>query len=90
MSKENKQADAKQRTLARELEWVRLSPKARQSKGKARLTAYEQLLAEAQDEKEVARELEIAIPPGPRLGDTRSSTSRICARATGTSCSSRT
>jgi len=69
MSKENKQADAKQRTLARELEWVRLSPKARQSKGKARLSAYEQLLAEAQNEKEVARELEIAIPPGPRLGD---------------------
>ena len=62
MSKENKQADAKQRTLARELEWVRLSPKARQSKGKARLTAYEQLLAEAQNEKEVARELEIADP----------------------------
>ncbi len=69
MSREQKQADAKQRTLARELEWVRLSPKARQSKGKARLSAYEQLLSEAQDEKTVARELEIAIPPGPRLGD---------------------
>jgi ATP-binding cassette ChvD family protein len=69
MAKEQKQADAKQRTLARELEWVRLSPKARQSKGKARLSAYEQLLSEAQDEKTVARELEIAIPPGPRLGD---------------------
>jgi ATP-binding cassette ChvD family protein len=69
MAREQKQADAKQRTLARELEWVRLSPKARQSKGKARLSAYEQLLSEAQDEKTVARELEIAIPPGPRLGD---------------------
>ncbi|MFN8623294.1 MAG: energy-dependent translational throttle protein EttA [Chloroflexota bacterium] len=69
MAREQKQADAKQRTLARELEWVRLSPKARQSKGKARLSAYEQLLSEAQDEKNVARELEIAIPPGPRLGD---------------------
>jgi energy-dependent translational throttle protein EttA len=69
MAAENKQADAKQRTLARELEWVRLSPKARQSKGKARLSAYEQLLAEASDEKTVTRELEIAIPPGPRLGD---------------------
>jgi energy-dependent translational throttle protein EttA len=69
MRREQKQADAKQRTLARELEWVRLSPTARQSKGKARLTAYEQLMAEAQDEKAVARELEIAIPPGPRLGD---------------------
>jgi energy-dependent translational throttle protein EttA len=66
---EQKQADAKQRTLARELEWVRMSPKARQSKGKARLSAYEQLLAAANDEKAVARELEIAIPPGPRLGD---------------------
>ncbi|MFN8629070.1 MAG: energy-dependent translational throttle protein EttA [Chloroflexota bacterium] len=69
MSMEQKQADAKQRTLARELEWVRMSPKARQSKGKARLSAYEELLAEANDEKVVARELEIAIPPGPRLGD---------------------
>jgi ATP-binding cassette ChvD family protein len=69
MATEQKQADAKARTLARELEWVRLSPKARQAKGKARLTAYEQLLSEAQDEQLVARELEIAIPPGPRLGE---------------------
>ncbi|HEU0245020.1 MAG TPA: energy-dependent translational throttle protein EttA [Candidatus Limnocylindrales bacterium] len=69
MATENKQADAKQRTLARELEWVRMSPRARQSKGKARLSAYEQLLADANDEKTVTRELEIAIPPGPRLGD---------------------
>ena len=69
MAVENKQADARQRTLARELEWVRMSPRARQSKGKARLTAYEQLLAEANDERTVTRELEIAIPPGPRLGD---------------------
>ncbi len=69
MAVENKQADARQRTLARELEWVRMSPRARQSKGKARLSAYEQLLADASDEKTVTRELEIAIPPGPRLGD---------------------
>ena len=69
MAMEQKTADAKQRTLARELEWVRMSPRARQSKGKARLASYEQLLAEANDEKAVARELEIAIPPGPRLGD---------------------
>jgi ATP-binding cassette ChvD family protein len=69
MAAEQKQADAKQRTLARELEWVRMSPRARQSKGKARLSAYEQLLADANDEKAVSRELEIAIPPGPRLGD---------------------
>jgi ATPase subunit of ABC transporter with duplicated ATPase domains len=70
MAVEQKTADARQRTLARELDWVRLSPKARQAKGKARLTAYEQLMAQAQDEKVVSRELEIAIPPGPRLGET--------------------
>ena len=70
MSKEAKSVDARQRTLARELEWVRLSPRGRQAKGKARLGAYEQLLAEAQADKGSARELEIAIPPGPRLGDT--------------------
>ncbi len=69
MSKEQKTADARQRTLARELEWVRMGAKARQAKGKARLSAYEKLLAEANDAKETARELEIAIPPGPRLGD---------------------
>ena len=70
MSHEQKTADARQRTLARELAWVRLSPKARQAKGKARLSAYEQLLAEAESDRSNARELEIAIPPGPRLGDT--------------------
>jgi sulfate-transporting ATPase len=70
MARESKSADARQRTLARELEWVRLSARGRQAKGKARLSAYEQLLAEAQDDKGSARELEIAIPPGPRLGDT--------------------
>jgi len=69
MASEQKQADARQRTLARELEWVRMGTKARQAKGKARLSAYEQLLAEANDAKATARELEIAIPPGPRLGD---------------------
>ncbi len=67
---ESKAIDARQRTLARELAWVRLSPRARQAKGKARLGAYEQLLAEAQSDKGSARDLEIAIPPGPRLGDT--------------------
>jgi energy-dependent translational throttle protein EttA len=69
MSREQKQVDARQRTLARELEWVRMGAKARQAKGKARLSAYEHLLAEANDAKDTARELEIAIPPGPRLGD---------------------
>ncbi|HLE14801.1 MAG TPA: energy-dependent translational throttle protein EttA, partial [Anaerolineales bacterium] len=57
----------RQRTLAREIEWIRMSPKARQSKGKARYTAYEHLLSQ---EYEREREnLEIYIPPGPRLGD---------------------
>src|SRR4051794_11016362 len=70
MTRESKAVDSRQRTLARELEWVRLSPKGRQAKGKARLSAYEQLLAESQGDKDVSRELEIAIPPGPRLGDT--------------------
>jgi sulfate-transporting ATPase len=70
LSLEQKSSDARQRTLARELEWVRLAPRARQAKGRARLGAYETLLAEAQADKGSARELEIAIPPGPRLGDT--------------------
>ena len=69
LSREQKTADARQRTLARELEWVRMGAKARQAKGKARLSAYEKLLAEANDAKANERELEIAIPPGPRLGD---------------------
>ncbi len=69
MAGEQRADVARQRTLARELEWVRLAPRARQAKGKARLTAYEKLMAEAQADKDGTRELEIAIPPGPRLGD---------------------
>jgi ATPase subunit of ABC transporter with duplicated ATPase domains len=69
MGREERTSDARRRTLARELEWVRLAPRARQAKGKARLGAYETLLAEANADKDGARELEIAIPPGPRLGD---------------------
>jgi energy-dependent translational throttle protein EttA len=69
LGREQKQVDARQRTLARELEWVRMGAKARQAKGKARLSAYERLLAEANDAKDTTRDLEIAIPPGPRLGD---------------------
>jgi len=61
-------ADAKRRkTLERELEWIRMSPKGRHAKGQARLTRYEQLLGEQQDT--LAEDLEIYIPPGPRLGD---------------------
>jgi len=67
LADEEKAESARQRTLARELEWVRMSPRARQAKSKARLGAYEQLLAERPEERE--RELEIWIPPGPRLGD---------------------
>jgi len=69
MAAEQKTADARARTLARELDWVRLSPRARQAKGKARLTAYEQLMNDATSDKGGARELEIVIPPGPRLGE---------------------
>ena len=64
---EEKQESARQRTLARELEWVRMSPRARQSKGKARLAAYEKLLAEGPGER--IGKAEIVIPPGPRLGN---------------------
>jgi energy-dependent translational throttle protein EttA len=64
---EEKQESARRRTLARELEWVRLSPRARHAKSKARLGAYEQLLAEEQNVK--LDRVEIHIPPGPRLGE---------------------
>ncbi len=57
----------RQKTLARELEWIRMSPRARQAKGKARLNAYEQLLNE--DTAQKIEQVEIYIPPGPRLGD---------------------
>jgi ATP-binding cassette ChvD family protein len=69
LARESKSVDARQRTLARELEWVRMGARARQAKGKARLSAYERLLAEANEAKDQTRDLEIAIPPGPRLGD---------------------
>jgi sulfate-transporting ATPase len=64
---EEKQESARQRTLERELEWVRMSPRARQAKSKARLQSYEELLAE--DRKEREGQAEIVIPAGPRLGD---------------------
>ena len=65
---EEKGESARQRTLQRELEWVRMSPRARQAKGKARITAYEELLD--RDEREQVRTAEILIPKGPRLGRT--------------------
>jgi ATP-binding cassette ChvD family protein len=64
---EEKQESKRQRTLQRELEWVRMSPRARQAKGKARLNAYEAMLAEQSAEQ--IETGEIVIPPGPRLGD---------------------
>ncbi|HKQ62633.1 MAG TPA: energy-dependent translational throttle protein EttA [Candidatus Polarisedimenticolaceae bacterium] len=68
LAQEEKASLARQRTLDRELEWVRMAPRARHAKGKARLAAYEQLLAEDQPER--VQELEqIYVPPGPRLGD---------------------
>jgi ATP-binding cassette ChvD family protein len=67
LAAEEKAESSRQRTLARELEWVQASPRARQAKSKARLAAYEQLLAEEQTKREES--VEISIPPGPRLGD---------------------
>ena len=64
---EEKQESKRQRTLERELEWIRMSPRARQAKGKARLNAYEDLLKEETSQK--IEQVEIYIPPGPRLGD---------------------
>src|SRR6266581_4243512 len=69
LGQEEKEASARRRTLARELEWIRLAPRARQAKGKARLARYEELLA--QDQAAEGREgaVRISIPPGPRLGN---------------------
>ncbi len=69
LGREEKANESRKRTLQRELEWVRMAPKARQSKGKARLAAYDKLHAEAQAAERGDNKLEIAIPPGPRLGD---------------------
>jgi ATP-binding cassette ChvD family protein len=67
LANEEKAESKRQRTLQRELDWIRMSPRARQAKGKARLNAYEDLLAEDQAQK--IESVEIYIPPGPRLGD---------------------
>jgi ATP-binding cassette ChvD family protein len=69
LEQEEKADSARKRTLDRELEWVRMAPKARQAKGKARLSAYEQLLAESNAAERGPEKLQIYIPPGPRLGD---------------------
>ena len=66
LAQEDKSASKRQKTLERELEWVKMAPKARQAKSKARLSAYEKLLGEDANQKEAT--LELFIPPGPRLG----------------------
>ena len=67
LAQEEKQESKRQKTLKRELEWIRMAPKAKQSKGKARLNAYDKLAGDEGKERE--KNLEIYIPPGPRLGD---------------------
>ena len=66
---EDRADSARQRTIQRELDWVRMAPRARQSKGRARLNAYDQLVAEAADTERRAKELQIDIPANQRLGD---------------------
>lgn len=67
LARESKAESERQKTLARELEWIHMSPRGRQAKGKARVTAYEELLSKQPEQ--MVRELEIYIPAGPRLGD---------------------
>ena len=69
LAAEERADKSRQAALERELEWIRMSPRARQSKGKARLNAFQQLAAEAESGERRPDRLEIAIPPGPRLGD---------------------
>jgi ATP-binding cassette ChvD family protein len=69
LTQEEKETSARRRTLERELEWIRMAPRARQAKGKARITRYEELLAEEQAAERRDDRREISIPPGPRLGD---------------------
>ncbi|HEY2942471.1 MAG TPA: energy-dependent translational throttle protein EttA [Vicinamibacteria bacterium] len=69
LAQEEKEAGSRRRTLQRELEWIRMAPRARQAKGKARLTHYEDLLAQEQAAEKREGPAEITIPPGPRLGD---------------------
>ncbi len=70
LQQEEKEASARQRTLEHELEWIKMAPRARHAKGKARLNRYEDLLREEQEAEKRGPQNEIFIPPGPRLGDT--------------------
>ena len=67
LQQEEKSESARQKTLQRELDWIHMSPKGRHAKGKARITSYEELLS--RDIEKSSKELEIYIPPGPRLGN---------------------
>jgi sulfate-transporting ATPase len=69
LAREEKVDRSRQQALQRELEWIRMSPRARQSKGKARITAYNDLVAEAEAAERRSDRFEIIVPPGPRLGD---------------------
>ncbi len=69
LAQEERSDRAREASLQRELEWIRMSPRARQSKGKARITAYQELVAEAESADRRADNVELTIPPGPRLGD---------------------
>ena len=69
LAQEEKSDKVRQAALERELEWIRMSPRARQSKGKARLSAFNELVAESESSERRGDKLEIVIPPGPRLGD---------------------
>ena len=69
LAAEEKADRSRQASLERELEWIRMSPRARQSKGKARITAYNELVTEAESAERRADKVELTIPPGPRLGD---------------------
>jgi len=76
LQQEEKEESERQRTLQRELEWIRMSPKGRQAKGKKRINAYESLLS--QESEGLARDLQIYIPPGPRLGDQVLEAENLC------------
>ncbi len=69
LAEEEKVDETRRRTLARELEWIRLAPRARQAKGKARINAFDALVAESESAERREAKLQISIPPGPRLGD---------------------
>ena len=69
LAAEEKADSSRRQALARELEWIRMAPRARQAKGRARVTAYERMLAEAEAAETRPDRLELSIPPGPRLGD---------------------